>query len=79
METKLTLAEFEALLEVKREREHQERRFLAALKGIEMDDPKDDDAPTFEEIKQRAEAKIKGVSEESLAFAEIGIAIEGDE
>jgi hypothetical protein len=79
METKLTLAEFEALLESKRQREHQERKFLAALKGIEMDDPKEDDAPTFEEIQQRATAKINGISEEELAFAQIGIAIEGDE
>lgn len=79
METKLTLAEFEALLESKRERDHQERKFLAALKGIEMDDPKADDEPTFEEVQQRAQAKIRGVSEEELAFAVIGIAIEGDE
>ncbi|UMO76251.1 hypothetical protein SEA_TOMAS_62 [Streptomyces phage Tomas] len=79
MEINLTLAEFEALLEAKREQEFQKNKFTAALKGIDLEDPHDESAASFEDVKRRAEAKLKGVSEESLEFAEIGIAIEGDD
>lgn len=79
MESKLTLAEFEALLEAKRNQAFQEHKFMAALKGINMEDPVDPNSSTFEDVKMRAEAKIRGVSAESLEFAQIGIAVEGDD
>ncbi|QJD50805.1 tail assembly chaperone [Streptomyces phage Bmoc] len=79
IEENLTLAELEKLLEVKRDQDFQEKKFVAALKGISLDDPNEGDAPSFEDIKRRAEAKAKGVSAEALEFAEIGIGIEGDD
>lgn len=78
METNLTIAELETLLEAKREQEFQKNKFAAALKGIDLDEPQSD-TPSFEDIKRRAEAKAKGVSPESLELAEIGIGIEGDD
>lgn len=52
-----------------------DRKFAAALKGIDLDkDTKKNDA--FEEVKRRAEAKLAGVSEEELEFSDIGISIE---
>ncbi|AXH67417.1 hypothetical protein SEA_WOFFORD_59 [Streptomyces phage Wofford] len=79
MEMNLTLAELEALLESKRDQDFQQNKFLAALKGIDLEDPSDGQAPTFEDVKRRAEAKNQGVSPETLEFAEIGIGIvEGD-
>ncbi|QNN98305.1 hypothetical protein SEA_LILMARTIN_55 [Streptomyces phage LilMartin] len=79
IEENLTLAELEKLLEVKRESDFADKKFAAALKGINLDDPAEGDAPTFEDIKRRAEAKAKGVSAEELEFAEIGIGVEGDD
>ncbi|QMP84190.1 tail assembly chaperone [Streptomyces phage Coruscant] len=79
METNLTLAELESLLEAKREREYDEKKFMAALKGVDLESPKDESAPSFEDIKNRAAAKNRGVSQEALEFSQIGIAFEGDD
>jgi hypothetical protein len=79
IEENLTLAELEKLLEVKREQDYSDKKFAAALKGVNLDDNDDNEATTFEDIKRRAEAKTKGVSPERLEFAEIGIGLEGDD
>lgn len=79
IEENLTIAELEKLLEVKRDQDWQNKKFSAALKGIDLDEPGDKEAPTFDDIKRRAEAKVKGVSADALEFAEIGIGIEGDD
>ena len=79
MEENLTIVELERLLEAKRDQDFANKKFAAALKGIDLDEPGDKETPTFEDIKRRAQAKAKGVSAESLEFAEIGIGIEGDD
>lgn len=79
IEENLTLAELEKLLAVKREQDYSDKKFAAALKGVSLDDNADNETPTFEDVKRRAEAKAKGVSTESLEFAEIGIGLEGDD
>jgi hypothetical protein len=79
MEDNLTLAELEKLLEAKRDQDFQNKKFAAALKGVDLDEPSEKDAPTFEDIKRRAEAQLRGVSPEALEFAEIGIGIQGDD
>jgi hypothetical protein len=79
MEENLSLAELEKLLEAKRDQDFQDKKFTAALKGVNLDEQSNGDAPTFEDVKRRADAKLRGVSEESLAFSEIGIGIEGDD
>jgi len=78
LEENLTLQEVEILLDVYREQEYQKQKFAAALKGIDLDENsgrKQGDAPTFEDIKRRAEAKNRGVTEEQLELADIGIAV----
>lgn len=79
MEENLSLAELERLLESKRDQDFQNKKFAAALKGVDLDEPGDKEAPTFEEVKRRADAKLRGVSAEALEFSEIGIGIEGDD
>jgi hypothetical protein len=45
-------------------------------KGVDLDEGvKTSDLPTFDEIKRRAEARNRGVSEEKLELADIGIQI----
>ncbi len=81
LEENLNLFELQAILDAAREQEYSRQKFAAALKGVNLDEqPKgsEDDSkpPTFEDIKRRAEAKARGVSEEHLGFADIGIAVE---
>lgn len=45
-------------------------------KQIDLDkDNKETDVPTFEDMKRRAEAKNRGLSEEQIEFATVGIQI----
>lgn len=74
LEESLTLEELDLLIKVKRERDYEERKFLAALKGIDLDDNKDS---TFDEVKMKAEAALAGKSENEYIFEDvIGIDIE---
>jgi hypothetical protein len=57
-------------LEASREREKREQRFSAALQGVEI--PEDNATASFEEVKRRAEAKARGISEEKVELEEIG-------
>jgi len=73
MEDKLTLNELEEILEAGREAEHRKMKFMAALKGIELDDPTP--GTSFDEIKRKAEDINSGKTEEELVFEEIGISV----
>jgi hypothetical protein len=44
-------------------------------KQINLDDEGESDVPTFDEIKRRADAKNRGISEEQVELGEIGIQI----
>lgn len=70
----MTLDELQAILEASREQEYRRQKFAAALKGIDLDEKKSNDS-SFEEVKRRAEAQLRGVSEEELEFSDIGIGV----
>jgi hypothetical protein len=74
IEENLTIKELEVILDASRKQEYARQKFAAALKGVDLDEGKSD-TPTFEDIKRRAEAKNRGISEEQLEFADIGIAV----
>ena len=77
IEENLTLKELEVILQAARDQEYSRQKFAAALKGVNLDESKTsgDKELTFEDIKRRAQAKVTGISEEQLEFADIGIAI----
>lgn len=78
IEENLTLKEVEVILKAARDQEYHRQKFAAALKGVNLDENKtssDEEEPTFEDIKRRAQARLTGISEEQLEFADIGIAI----
>lgn len=79
LEAKLSHAEMSDLFETAVKMKFDEHRFMAALQGAELDDPYEDDAPTFEEIKARAEAKALGMSNEQFEYAGIFDVIDEDE
>lgn len=75
LEENVSLPELIDILKADAEREHSQRKFAAALKGIDLDEG--DEQATFEEVKRRAEARLAGKSEEELDFADLGIDYEG--
>jgi len=82
MEESISVIELSQILNAKHEQENKEQRFLAAINGIDLGEAtQDGEAPSFEDIKARAESKIKGeneVDKEMREFAEMGlVATEG--
>ena len=57
-----------------RDKELRHNRFMAAIKGINLDED-DDPKERFEAAKRRAEAKLAGKSTEDLEFDALGIEI----
>jgi hypothetical protein len=76
MEETLTLDELTLLVDETYKSEDRERRFLAALQGINLDEESD---AKFDDVKRRADAALAGVSEEEYVFDLIGIEVEDDD
>jgi len=79
MELKLSLPELEAILEAIRKQEHRNRKFAAALKGINLDGEEQTEQPTFEEIERKARATLAGISEEQTFLFDVGMGFEIEE
>lgn len=77
MEETLTLAELYALINHKREEEYARNKFMAALKGVDLDEGKSDER--FESIQRRAAADLANKSEEEYVFDMIGFEVEADD
>lgn len=73
LEENVTMNELERMLTAARDIEHQQRKFQAAMKGVNLDDNKSSKS-TFEEIEERAKARAAGKSPEELSLEEVGIA-----
>lgn len=80
MEESLTLDEVYLLRNSIYEAEHRHHKFLAALKGVDLDEITSGASNSeFDEIKRKAEAALAGKSEEEYTFDFIGIEIEDDD
>lgn len=77
MEESLTLDELYLLMNTKNEQEHNHRKFLAALKGIDLDENKEDE--DFESVRRRAEATLANKSENEYTLEQIGFEVESDD
>lgn len=53
LEDNLSMPELIEILVAKRKNEHENRRFLAALQGVTLDDQEDNKQASFEDIKAR--------------------------
>lgn len=61
LEESLSLPELQAILEASREKEHREHTFMAALKGIDLNEGvKDNVQDRFDAVQRRAETKLMG-------------------
>jgi hypothetical protein len=69
LENVLSLEELNAIIEAGRERDMRNWKFQASLKGIKLDDEKDEELETGEEalarIKRRAALKASGITDEA--------------
>lgn len=74
LEESISLDELNMIIKKKREREYNEMKFAAGLKGIDLD--KDEESPVqkrIEETKRRAAVRLKGEEEVQRAeFADLG-------
>lgn len=71
------MEELYLLLDSMRERQHSEHKFMAALKGVDLDEGNTNN--DFDRIKQQAAAELAGKSEDEYVFDLIGIQIEEDD
>jgi hypothetical protein len=76
MEDTLTMEELTLLVEATYDKEDQDRKFLAALQGIDLNEESDS---AFDAVERRAQADLAGVSEEQYVFDMIGIVVEDDD
>lgn len=76
LEEHLTRQELSFMIEKAREKKYDDQKFMAALKGIDLDEGK---VTEFDKIKARAEAKALGVSEEQYELSGHFNIIEEDE
>lgn len=79
LEESLSLPELQAILDASREREHRERKFMAALKGVDLDGEENNAKEKFDEVQRRAQAKLTGKSEQQLEMDDFGLDIEEEE
>ena len=80
LEESLSLPELEVILAASREKEHREHKFLAALKGIDLDEDANNEAKNkFEEVQRRVQAKLHGGNEKQLEMDIFGLDIETEE
>lgn len=77
VEDNLSLPELVGLITTSAEEQWADRKFTAALKGIDLPDINNDAAASFEEVQRRANAKLAGVSEEELDFMDMGLDYQG--
>ena len=71
LEETVSLPELTGLLKVHAEREFADRKFMAALKGVELPDPSQPETSTFEEVQKRAAARLAGKSVEEIGRAHV--------
>ena len=81
LEDSLCLEELEQILKAARDKERREQVFMAALKGIDLDQSEDNNKERFEEVQKRADAILQQKSSfeiEKDDFAGFGIDFEED-
>lgn len=80
LEEKLNLSELYAILDAARKKEHNQNKFMAALKGVNLDEGEQTSAEEkFNEVQNRVAAKLSGKSQSSIEFDFFGLDVETDE
>lgn len=76
----LSLPELEAILQAEREREFNRNKFMAALKGIDLDaNAAKSTQDRFDEVVAEAYAELEGKTEEEFTLGQLGWGVEEEE
>lgn len=76
LEEALNVDELNAVLDASRKVQFEQNKFLAALKGIKLDDNASAAEERFNAVKERVTAKQLGITEEEYGFMEAGLGFE---
>lgn len=77
LEEFLTLDELDVIVRAAHDKEHRHNRFMAAIKGINIDESGQEDAKEkFERANRNAQARLSGKTAEEIEFADFGLDIE---
>lgn len=80
LEENISLPELQAILDAQRQVEHRHHKFMAALKGIDIDEGANNNQRRLEEIQRRANEKLYGrEAVEKSEYFELGLEIEVEE
>lgn len=77
LEENINLPELTAILDAARKQRHDQNKFMAALKGIDLDKGQQTSAEEkFNEVQNRVQAKLRGVRQEVITMDAFGIDVE---
>lgn len=77
LEEKVNLPELYLLLDASRKKDHEHNKFLAALKGVDLDKGSQTSAEEkFNEVQNRVNAKLRGVSNTTVSMEAFNIDVE---
>lgn len=80
LEESLSLPELQIILTASREKEHRHHKFLAALKGVDLDEGQSTAKEKFDEIQSRVNAKLHGDrAVQNAEYNAFGLDIETDD
>lgn len=74
LEENLSLPELEQVLASAQKIEYENRKFAAALKGVDLDENIENSR--FDEIKARTDAELSGMSQDEFEYSGLGIDVE---
>lgn len=74
IEESLTMPELESLVTTARKMRQDDQRFMAALKGIDLDKNSENDVEAARKrVETRAKAKLAGMDEDTYELSSLGI------
>ena len=75
LEDNVSIGELERMLTAARDVRYEERKFFASLKGIDLDGESNEKSK-FEEVEERAKAKLAGKTAEEMELTALGFSME---
>jgi hypothetical protein len=78
LEEELCIAELELVLSAARKQKEEDRKFMAAVQGIDIDSGENDAVDRVEQMKREVEARQRGISSEQLELEDLGFSYDSD-
>lgn len=72
----MNVDELNKTLEAMQDRDWEDKKFTAALKGVNLDKIRRQEESRFEQIKRQALAQASGMTEEQVEYNDLGFGVE---